>query len=43
MRKAEQGMKKHGNGLCGEEGIGVAEQGMMAEHGMADYSYSLNK
>jgi hypothetical protein len=46
---------EHENGLCagrreserqntvrGEEGIGKAEQGM-AERGMADYYYSLNK
>jgi hypothetical protein len=45
MRKAE-----HGNGLCGDEGMGkaehgirIAEQGMVAEHGMTDYSCSLNK
>ena len=26
--KAEQGMTEHGNGLCGEEGMRKAEQGM---------------
>jgi hypothetical protein len=44
MRKIEQEMRmvaEHGNGLCGEEGM--AEQGMMAEHGMTSYSCSLNK
>jgi hypothetical protein len=30
------GMTEHGNVLCGEEG-------MVAGHGMTDYSYSLNK
>jgi hypothetical protein len=39
MRNAEQGMKmtEHGNELC------VEEEMRMAEHGMTDYSYSLNK
>jgi hypothetical protein len=38
-------MTEHGNRLCGEEGMGMreAEQGMVAEHGMTDYSCSLNK
>lgn len=45
MRKAEQGMgmKEHRNVLCGEEGMrktehgtGMAEPGIVAEHGMAD-------
>jgi hypothetical protein len=58
MGKTEQGMRmieyrmvtKHGNGLCGEEGMRKAEQGMrmteqrmVAEHEMSDYSCSLNK
>jgi hypothetical protein len=45
MRKAEQrmGMTEHGNELCGEKGMGMAKQGMVAEHGMSDYSCSLNK
>jgi hypothetical protein len=41
---------KHRNGLCGDEGMGkaeqrieMAEQGMVIEHGMTDYSCSLNK
>jgi hypothetical protein len=33
----------HGNGLCGEEEMGKTEHGMVAEHGMTDYSCSLNK
>jgi hypothetical protein len=45
IRKAEQGMHNRKgrtgngeNGLCGEGGIGKAEQGMgMAEHGMTAY------
>jgi hypothetical protein len=41
---------EHGNGLCvgrrvgkAEQGMGIAEQGMVAEHGMTDYYCSLNK
>jgi hypothetical protein len=42
-------MIEHGNELGGEEGMGMiigmreAEQRMVAEHGMTDYSFSLNK
>jgi hypothetical protein len=50
MGKAEHGigMTEHGNELCGEKGmrnieLGMAEQGIMAEHGMTDYYYNLNK
>jgi hypothetical protein len=48
--KAEHGigMIEHGNELCGEKGmrkteLGMTEQRMVAEHGMTDYYYSLNK
>jgi hypothetical protein len=45
MRKAEQRMRmvEHGNELCGEKGMRMAEHEMVAKHGMADYSCSLNK
>jgi hypothetical protein len=43
-------MTKHENGLCGEEGMEKAERGMgmaqqeiVAEHGMTNYYCSLNK
>jgi hypothetical protein len=42
MRKAEHGigMAEHGIGRKAE--LEMAEHGMVAEHGMADYYYSLN-
>jgi hypothetical protein len=50
MRKAKHGigMIEHGNELCREKEmkkaeLGMAEHGIVAEHGMADYYYSLNK
>jgi hypothetical protein len=44
MRKAKHGigMIEHGNELCREKGMRKAELGM-AEHGMADCYYNLNK
>jgi hypothetical protein len=51
MGMTDQGMvAEHGNGLCGEggmekaeQGIGIAELRMVAEHRMIGYPYSLNK
>jgi hypothetical protein len=50
MTEQRMRMTEHGNGLCGEKGMETAEQGMgmteqrmVAEHGMTGYTCSLNK